>query len=333
MVAVPGAVPAPEALEHPGQVLGGDAVAGVGNGDGHLPRTPPDDAEGDLPAGRCVAQGVGEQVAQHLPHPLPVHVHHPGVVVDVQDEPHALGGVRLPVGLRGGAGQVAGRLRGAVQVDPALLGPGDVVDVLDQPGEASELVGHELAGGLVPLRHPVLQRLAVDGEHRDRGAHLVGEVREHPPPELLGALQPLGHGVERGRHRVHLDAGAESRDPGVVAAAGHAPRRLGERGEGPPEAAGEQPGHRRGADHGGAQGHAQDDEAGVPVGPLHVEQLGGVLGVPGHDQVLVEDRGSGQGGDRHGGEDAGGHHDGLGQEEPGGQAAGVSSAGHRATIR
>jgi hypothetical protein len=55
--------------------------------------------------------------------------------------------------------------------------------------------------------------------------------------------------------------------------------------------------------------------------------------VPGDEQVLVEDRRAGQEGDDHSGEDAGSHHDGLGQEEPGRQAPGASSSDQLVTIR
>src|SRR6266545_4596608 len=56
--AAAGRVGAVEAVEHLRQVLGGDAVAGVGDGDGA--------------AGRGVAQGVGEQVVEDFADPVGV---------------------------------------------------------------------------------------------------------------------------------------------------------------------------------------------------------------------------------------------------------------------
>ena len=126
------------------------------------------------------------------------------------------------MGLGGGVQEFEHGLFCAVQVDAPLLGAGDIGDVLDQPGEASQLVGHDLAGGFVPSGDPVLETFAVHGEHRDRGAHLMGQVREHPPAGAFGTLQTSRHDVERGGHPVHLRSGTHGRYPGVVAAAGHA---------------------------------------------------------------------------------------------------------------
>lgn len=139
MVAVAGGVAAVEAFEEVGQLLGADAVAGVGDTDGHPPWALSVGAERDLSASWGVAQGVGEQVAQHLAHALPVGRDVSGGLVDVDVQGHAFGGVGLPVGLGGRAHQLGHRLFGAVQDDAALLRAGDVVDVFHQPGEAGEL--------------------------------------------------------------------------------------------------------------------------------------------------------------------------------------------------
>lgn len=82
--------------------------------------------DGDRPTRWGVAQGVGEQIAQHLPHPLPVHLQDPGLIVDVHVEGHALDRVGLPVGLGGGVQQFEHGLFCAVQVDAPLLGAGDI---------------------------------------------------------------------------------------------------------------------------------------------------------------------------------------------------------------
>ena len=53
-----------------------------------------------------------------------------------------------------------------VQIDPVFLGPGDIVDVFHQPGQAGELVSHNRVGGIIPVHDPVLETIEVDREHR-----------------------------------------------------------------------------------------------------------------------------------------------------------------------
>lgn len=137
------------------------------------------------------------------------------------------------MGLDGGTEHLAHRVLGAVQVVPALFGPGDVVDVLDQPGEPAQSIAHEPTGVLVPVRGPVLEGFPAGVQHRSRGARPVGRVRVRPPAGITGVLQAGGHGAEGGGHRVRLGTGAHGRDPDVVALADHPAGRLGECGQGP----------------------------------------------------------------------------------------------------
>lgn len=315
MVTVAGGVPAVEAFEDVRQVLGRDPLPGVGDAE-RDPGRALSGLEGDPAPGRGVAQGVGEQVAQDLAHALAVHVHGQARI-GVHGQGHALGGVGLLVGLGRGMQQPADPLGAAVQFDPALLGAGDVVDVLHQPGQPGQLLAHQLTGGLVPVGHPVLQGLVVDGQHGDGGAQLVGQVREHPSTGVLGALKPCGHGVERPCQLLHLGAGAHGRYAGVVPSTGHGLGRLGQGVDRTLDPAGDMPGQCQTTDQGRGQGHAQGPEIGVPVGLLHVQHLGCIVSGPGRFQVLAEQWWAGQGGHHHRGQHAGPHHQQLGEEEPG----------------
>ena len=78
VVSVTGGVAAVEAFEDLRQVFGTDALAGVGDYEGQAPAAVGGGAQGDGTAGRGVAQGVGEQVAQYLAYALPVHLHGSG---------------------------------------------------------------------------------------------------------------------------------------------------------------------------------------------------------------------------------------------------------------
>lgn len=53
-----------------------------------------------------------------------------------------------------------------VQIDPVFMGPGDIVDVFHQPGQAGELVSHDRVGGIIPVHDPVLETIEADREHR-----------------------------------------------------------------------------------------------------------------------------------------------------------------------
>ena len=160
----------------------------------------------------------------------------------------------------------------------------------------------------------------------------MGQVGEHLASSVLGTLQPLSHGVERSGQGVHFRPGAHGRDPGVVAAAGHPFGRLGQLPQRGLDAAGEPDGGQQRTDQGGGQGHGQSDQVGVAVGPLHVQQFRRALGVPGHDEVIVEQRWADQGGHHDRGHEAGAHHQQLGAQKPRGQPAFAPGA-HRATIR
>jgi hypothetical protein len=138
---------------------------------------------------------------------------------------------------------------------------------------------------------------------------------------VLGALEPGGHGVEGLRERVDLRPGTHGRHPGPVAAAGHVLGGAGELGERAPQPAGEGRRHGRRAEQGGQQGDPERPQAGVTVGTLGMEELGGAGLRPRPQEVLVEQRWAGQGRHDRRGEHARDHHEQLGEQEARGQSA------------
>src|SRR5699024_11224236 len=100
---------------------------GIGDFDEDRARTLLGGADGDVPTGGGVAQGVGEQIAHDLPEALPVHGHG-GRRRDVGGlQAHTFYLVGLLGGGGGGVAQLAEGFGDQAEADPAVVGPGDLV--------------------------------------------------------------------------------------------------------------------------------------------------------------------------------------------------------------
>jgi hypothetical protein len=195
-VVLAGGIGPVEPLEDVGERLGGDAAAGVGDVDGDAVRGGVA-AEGDRPARGGVAQGVVEEVGQHLPQAGGVAGDHR----QIGREPVAQvdGGV-LGLDLAGSQGsthELGGVEKRRLEIEPPLLGARDQREVVHQPPEAAAGL---LQGGprVVGDDHAVLDPFEVGVEGGQWGAQLVRQVAEQPPTLVLGVLEGVGHVVEAG---------------------------------------------------------------------------------------------------------------------------------------
>ena len=211
-----------EHVEHVGQQLGGDARAVVGHLDHQrLPLAAPRQA--DVPAGRRVAHGVGQQVGDHLHQPRRVAPPQHGRrrQADVEPVPALL---HQRLHHLGRTLQQHGRARQrGLQPDAAARDARHVQQVVDQPRHVLDLAFDDralaLGAGALALHH--VQR-ADDG--RQRVAQLVPQ---HGQELVLGAggcvcalqqLLPLGMAA--------VQAGAGQHAVGHVDGHGHQPGHL-----------------------------------------------------------------------------------------------------------
>jgi len=269
-----------------------------------------------------VAQGVVEQVGQHLTEPVTIGGHD-GVVgavgdLDVQGD----AGVGVPGGGLGvGVGHDLGDPQGgAAHGEPALFGGGDQGDVLPEPGQAGDLGAQQAHDVGVGVADAVLDGLQVGVERGEGSAHLVGEIAEHAPAAGLDRAKVGGHRVERVAQFLELRAHADRGDPGGVVAGRDPVGGVGGHFQGPAHPAGEGQAHHRGRCHRGHEGHGEGDGRSGAEGFLGVHQGGGVAG-PGVQQMVVEDPGSDRGGDHPGGgrrdeDDGGGRGEQAGRQPP-----------------
>jgi len=172
-----GTVDAEEAFEHSLEQVQGDALAGVGDRDLHLACGRRGGGDLDVAAGWGVAQGVGEQVGEHLADAVGVDGDLGQVPVGAGGQGDALGGVGGVGGLDGldgGADQRIGLPCGQVQVELAFLGAGDGVEVVEQPTQPGRLGLEHLPGLLVGGHDLVGDALQVAVDGGQRVAQLVG---------------------------------------------------------------------------------------------------------------------------------------------------------------
>ena len=151
------------------------------------PPPSPGDVHGDPAAGRRGAQGVADEVGDHLGEPVGVDAHghrcrgrRPRAVTPASSAWGRSRSTAVPTTVR----QVD---RGAEWLEPALLGAGQRERSSDEPPHPAHLVADlpEAFGGgrrQDPVDHP-LDVAVDDGE---RGAHLVRDLAEQPHPARLG---------------------------------------------------------------------------------------------------------------------------------------------------
>lgn len=82
------------------------------------------------------------------------------------------------------------------ELQPSLLGAGDLVDVVRQLREPVGLLGQDRAGLRPEGRHTVVQPFVEGAEGRDGRKELVGQVGEKPPPRVLDSLEADGAWAE-----------------------------------------------------------------------------------------------------------------------------------------
>lgn len=140
VVPVAGGVAAVEAFDDMAHLVTGQSFPSISDVDEYGAGALLTGTDGDLPAGRGVAQGVGQQVAHDLAEALAVHQYgnRRGDRNDLQAHPFGREGFLGRGG--GGVNKLAEGLFGTIQVNPVLLGAGDVVDVFDQPGQTASAI-------------------------------------------------------------------------------------------------------------------------------------------------------------------------------------------------
>ena len=176
-------------------------------GDAHFDLTR---AQADLddhpPARRCVADGVGQQVAEHLPdaHPVDVDRDAAAAAVLTRLADGDLARRRRCFDSRHGVlDEDADRHSLTVQGQLTGLAQRERPQVLDEPRQRVGLVAQQLQVGVVTGMDAVELRLDLCLQHRQRRAQFVGHVGEEATPRLLGRVEAPGHVVEGGAQRAH----------------------------------------------------------------------------------------------------------------------------------
>ena len=250
---------APEPVEDAGQFVGGDAGAGVGDGQ-HRVRPGGPGRDGDVAARRGELQRVGQQVGDDLVQPARVGVDAGRREPSLQGDP---GRLELPGQAVGGGGGQAGQVAGAPgQVQGGGVGGGQVLQVADHAGQPQHLIAQRrqlVRGG---LGDPVEQGLVPGLQDRDRGAQLVRDVGDQVAAQLVLPVQGVGHLVERGGQLAQLGRAGDRADPGGAFAASHGP---GYRDD-PLHRPGDPPGHGQTGEHGQHRGQPGR----TPDGPQQV---------------------------------------------------------------
>ena len=144
--------------------------------------------------------GVGQQIQQHLAHPLRVDRHLPvALVVEAEAAAVVLGEHRGV--LREGLHQRRGVLRPEVELERARVGAGEEEELVDDLVESRDLLQLYLDPLALRRRElPVHQHLlGVQADERERDLQLVRGVRGEPAHLVEGGLQPVEHLVEQAR--------------------------------------------------------------------------------------------------------------------------------------
>ena len=161
LVPAAGSIAAVEAFEDVGQLGGQDAFARVGDDDGDFVEFW---ACGDRDASArwCVAERVGEQVAQHLSDAGGVDVNaRPGLGRRVDDEVDALVGIAGPDAVGGCGDQLRDVVELAVEAQSPFFCAGDVVDVFGETGQPVGLCREDVSCVGVEVGDAVVEALVV----------------------------------------------------------------------------------------------------------------------------------------------------------------------------
>ena len=156
---------------------------------------PSADVEIATPTRRRVPQRVRDEVSDHLREPplvaLDQQLRVPfGAHLDALGCGHACA-LHLPLRERG---QVE-RLHGVVE-RPGL-DSGELLEVVDQPGQVLEVLDHRVEPFGRARQHALGHGFSLGSGRCDRVSELVGHVSDEPLAELLGFLERVGHRVER----------------------------------------------------------------------------------------------------------------------------------------
>ncbi len=190
VVAVARGVGPVEPFEDMGQVLGEDALAGIG----HRQRDAPVGSHAGLdrhPAtGRSMSQRVVEQVAQDLGQPVRVRPQRRQVLVRPPGQRHAL--VVEPILGRGDRGGHHGVRRHRDRRDRgrAFFGLGQGTGIVGEPDQAVRLLAQHRNSLGVRSSHAVLDGLEVGLQNRNRSPDLMGKIAEQSATAGVDSLQP-----------------------------------------------------------------------------------------------------------------------------------------------
>ena len=189
---------APEAVEHVGQVAGGDADARVRHGEDRPPVAAAE-LDRDLAAARRVLHGVLDEIERQLPHAAAIHRHDDrlGRQPDVDADAGMLGQelARLPR-LFDDLSQVD---RLTMQLRPALVGAGQRQQRVQELGHPIDLLQRLLQRGerlrwRIGTGDGALDARADDGEWC---LQLVARVGGEPPQRREAAFQACHHLIQR----------------------------------------------------------------------------------------------------------------------------------------
>ena len=186
---------------------------------------------------------------------------------------HRAGGIRVPHAFVRGRKEDRYGVVLPVEIETALLGGGDHVDVIGEPGQTPRLLAQGCPRFGSEHGHAVVQTLVVGAQGGDRGAQLVGEVGQHAPPGVLDPFQLVGHRVEGVREGLQLGARPDGRYAAGVIARAELARGASHVVEGPAQTPGGVPGHCDGGQEGDDETYPEGDEGRVPVGHLDVVDL------------------------------------------------------------
>ena len=210
---VAGLVAAEEGVEDAVALIGGDAVAGVGDLDLD-PAVHRLGADRHAAVGRRVVDRVLDQVEEHALELL-------GVGARGAERRAEPGADRHRARLRGGPHGVDRLLEQQADADLlhrplelAALQPGELEQVVDQRAERAHVGSHadDVLAPQLAVDHVVVERVGEQPQRGHRRAQVVRDGGEQRPAQALLVVEPRHHGVDVGGQGrdlvVALDAGA-----------------------------------------------------------------------------------------------------------------------------
>ena len=165
-----------------------------------------------------MANGVADEVREHLSHPLLVDADLEIGRSGRGEEQHVALARRLAPVARQALEQRAGGNRGQLERHRSRLELGEVEQLLDEGAEPLDLLEHLAHRLRRDLLDAVDEVLEPGPECADRRPELVRGVRDEVAAHAVGLVQLRGHRVERARELSHLVPGGRGDPPGVVAA-------------------------------------------------------------------------------------------------------------------